>query len=140
MLCNGDIRSYSAVNEAKVYSFINVEKEDCANHVQKHAGTALRNLVQKHEAESGERISGKGRLTVDGINNAAQLLPPHGICVEWRVGHLGRGDSIVDQVSGSEQLIDDLHIRSVEIPSNVSFSEFVEVNSKIELCAGLTDE
>ncbi|KAH7966550.1 hypothetical protein HPB49_017443 [Dermacentor silvarum] len=65
MLCDGESRSYNAVNEAKVYGFINVEKEDCASHVQKHMGTALRNLVQKHKGESGERISGKGRLTGD---------------------------------------------------------------------------
>ncbi|XP_049520395.1 tigger transposable element-derived protein 4-like [Dermacentor silvarum] len=43
-------------------------------------------------------------------------------------------------VSGSEQLIDDLRIAGIEIPSNVSFSEFAGVDSELELCAGLTDE
>lgn len=49
-------------------------------------------------------------------------------------------DSVVEQVSGSEQLIDDLRTAGVEIPSNVSFSEFARVDSELELCAGLTDE
>lgn len=68
MLSDGDSRSYSAIDEAEVYGFIPVEKEDCANHVQKRMGTALRNLVQKQKGENGERISGKGRLTGDLIN------------------------------------------------------------------------
>lgn len=49
-------------------------------------------------------------------------------------------DSVVDQVSESEQLIDDLRTAGVEIPSDVSFSEFACVDSELELCAGLTDE
>ncbi|KAH7957166.1 hypothetical protein HPB52_015730 [Rhipicephalus sanguineus] len=49
-------------------------------------------------------------------------------------------DSVVDQVLGSEQLIDDLRTASVEIPSDVSFSEFACVDSELKLCASLTDE
>ncbi|KAH7940249.1 hypothetical protein HPB52_022569 [Rhipicephalus sanguineus] len=49
-------------------------------------------------------------------------------------------DSVVDQVSESEQLIDDLRTAGVEIPSDVSFSKFACVDSELELCAGLTDE
>lgn len=66
MLCDGDSRSFNAIEEAKVYGFIPVTKEDCTNHVQKRMGSALRNLVQKHKSdEHGQRISGKGRLTGD---------------------------------------------------------------------------
>lgn len=65
MLCDGDSRSFRALEEAKVYGYINVEKEDCINHVQKRMGTALRNLIQKHKTEHGESLSGKGRLTGD---------------------------------------------------------------------------
>ncbi|KAH7948521.1 hypothetical protein HPB52_024078 [Rhipicephalus sanguineus] len=49
-------------------------------------------------------------------------------------------DSVVDQVSESEQLIDDLRTAGVEIPSDVSFSKFACVDSELELCAGLTNE
>ncbi|KAH7955453.1 hypothetical protein HPB52_000903 [Rhipicephalus sanguineus] len=49
-------------------------------------------------------------------------------------------DSVVEHVFESEQLIDDLRIVGVKIPLNVSCSEFVDVDSKLELCAGLTDE
>ncbi|KAH7937041.1 hypothetical protein HPB49_007558 [Dermacentor silvarum] len=65
MLCDGDSRSIRALEEAKVYGYINVEKEDCINHVQKRMGTALRNLIQKHKTEHGESLSGKGRPTGD---------------------------------------------------------------------------
>ncbi|KAH7973314.1 hypothetical protein HPB52_024122 [Rhipicephalus sanguineus] len=49
-------------------------------------------------------------------------------------------DSVVDQVSGSEQLINDLRTAGVEIPSNVSFSMFAFVDSELEQFAGPTDE
>lgn len=54
-----------AVNEAKVYGFINVQKQDCANRVQKKMGTTVGNFVQKHKRDAGERMSGKGYLTGD---------------------------------------------------------------------------
>lgn len=41
MLCDGDSRSFNAIEEAKVYGFIPVTKEDCTNHVQKRMGSAL---------------------------------------------------------------------------------------------------
>ncbi|KAH7953840.1 hypothetical protein HPB49_013033 [Dermacentor silvarum] len=49
-------------------------------------------------------------------------------------------NSVVEQMSGSEQLIDDLRTAGIEIPSNVSFSEFAYADSELELCAGLTDD
>lgn len=54
-----------AVNEAKVYGFINVQKQACANRVQKKMGTTVGNFVQKHKRDAGERMSGKGYLTGD---------------------------------------------------------------------------
>lgn len=63
MLCDGDSRTFSAIQEAKVYGFIEVKKEDCINHVQKRMGTALRNLVQKHRSEGKRGLGGRGRLT-----------------------------------------------------------------------------
>lgn len=65
MLWDGDSRTHNVVNKAKVYSSVAVQKKVCANHVQKRMGTALQNLVQKHKGDSGERISGKGRLKRD---------------------------------------------------------------------------
>lgn len=57
MLCDGDSRSFNAIDEATVYSFIPVKKEDCTNHVQMHMGTARRNLVKKRNSgEHGQRI------------------------------------------------------------------------------------
>nr|XP_050030056.1 myb/SANT-like DNA-binding domain-containing protein 3 [Dermacentor andersoni] len=49
-------------------------------------------------------------------------------------------DSVVEQLSGSEHHIDNLRTAGVKIPSTVSFSEFTDVDSELELCAGLTDE
>lgn len=34
-LSNGDSKAYSAVPESKVYDALNIEKEDCTNHVAK---------------------------------------------------------------------------------------------------------
>lgn len=71
MLCDGDSRSFHAVEEARVYGFIQVQKEDCINHVQKRMGTALRNLVHKHKG-SGDTLSGRGRLTGDVIEKLSR--------------------------------------------------------------------
>lgn len=59
VLCDGDSRTYNAIKDTKVYGFIDVQKEDCTNHVQKRMGTALRNLVQKKKTE-GRSFGGKG--------------------------------------------------------------------------------
>lgn len=63
ILCDGDSRTFGAIKEAKVYGFINIEKEDCVNHVQKRMGTAVRNLVQKQKGEGKQSLGGRGRLT-----------------------------------------------------------------------------
>lgn len=63
MFSYGESRSYSAIDEAKVCSFIPVEKEHCVYHLQKRMAMALQNLVQKRKGENGGRISGKGCLT-----------------------------------------------------------------------------
>ncbi|KAH7945683.1 hypothetical protein HPB49_013992 [Dermacentor silvarum] len=85
MLCDGDSRSFRALEEAKVYGYINVEKEDCINHVQKRMGTALRNLIQKHKTEHGESLSGKGRLTGDLIT---KLTNYYGWALKSNVGNI----------------------------------------------------
>ncbi|KAH7940682.1 hypothetical protein HPB49_003547 [Dermacentor silvarum] len=48
VLCDGDSRSYLALQADKVYGCIPIKKEDCVNHVQKCMGTALRNCVAEH--------------------------------------------------------------------------------------------
>lgn len=68
MLCDGDSRTFNAIKDAKVYGFVDVQKEDCINHVQKRMGAALRNLLQKHKSEGMRGLGGKGRLTADLIN------------------------------------------------------------------------
>ncbi|KAM7295256.1 hypothetical protein ISCGN_024761, partial [Ixodes scapularis] len=92
MLCDGDSRSYHAIEEAKVYGYIEVEKEDCTNHVQKLMGTALRNLVQKHKQDDGGRISGKGRLTGDLIS---KLTSYYGWALKSHAGNVDRMHSAV---------------------------------------------
>ncbi|XP_077502161.1 uncharacterized protein LOC144113128 [Amblyomma americanum] len=61
MLLDGDSRAFLAVQEADVYGYIKVKKEDCINHVQKRMGTALRTLLSKHKG--AENLGGKGKLT-----------------------------------------------------------------------------
>ncbi|KAH9372018.1 hypothetical protein HPB48_018557 [Haemaphysalis longicornis] len=67
VICDGDNRSYHSIQQAKVYGFIPVEKEDCVNHDQKRMGTQLRAL-QKGKPSDGGRIGGRGRLTGDLVN------------------------------------------------------------------------
>ena len=63
MLSDGDSKAYDAVCEANVYgSQIEIEKEDCINHVAKRMGTALRKLVSVAKAQRAT-ITGKGKLT-----------------------------------------------------------------------------
>lgn len=65
VLSDGDSRTFLALKEAKVYGFIEVEKEDCINHVHKRMGTALRNVLSKHKGPGLEPLGGRGRLTGD---------------------------------------------------------------------------
>eukprot|EP00794_Sanderia_malayensis_P018474 gene18474-biopygen15564 len=63
MLCDGDSKAFGAVNELKVYGDdVEIEKEDCINHVSKRMGTALREVVAVYKAQK-KSISGKGKLT-----------------------------------------------------------------------------
>ncbi|CAN7950047.1 unnamed protein product [Ixodes pacificus] len=63
IVCDGDSRTFSALNEDATYGFIPFTKEDCVNHVQKRMGSALRALVTK--AKKGEPLGGRGGLTQD---------------------------------------------------------------------------
>ncbi|KAH7954497.1 hypothetical protein HPB49_019203 [Dermacentor silvarum] len=65
ILSDGDSRTYLALQEEKVYGYLQIDKEDCVNHVQKRMGTALRNLVSKSKASGLQSLGGKGRLTAD---------------------------------------------------------------------------
>ncbi|KAH7958418.1 hypothetical protein HPB49_001406 [Dermacentor silvarum] len=65
ILSDGDSRAFHALQEADVYGFIKIQKEDCVNHVQKRMGTALRNLIARHKGGSSETLGGRGRLTGD---------------------------------------------------------------------------
>ncbi|CAN8008310.1 unnamed protein product, partial [Ixodes pacificus] len=65
VLSDGDSRTFLALQEAQVYGYIAVNKEDCVNHVQKRMGTALRTLITKQKKSSSENLGGKGRLTAD---------------------------------------------------------------------------
>lgn len=42
-----------------------LEKEDCINHVHKRMGAALRNLLLKNKREGKVSLGGKGKLTGD---------------------------------------------------------------------------
>lgn len=66
VLSDGDSRTFLALKEAEVYGFIDIQKEECVNHVQKRMGTALRNLLSKHKGD--KPLGGKGRLTGDLVN------------------------------------------------------------------------
>ncbi|KAH7959680.1 hypothetical protein HPB49_013037 [Dermacentor silvarum] len=109
MLCDGDSRSFRALEEAKVYGYINVEKEDCINHVQKRMGTALRNLIQKHKTEHGESLSGKGRLTGDLIT---KLTNYYGWALKSNVGNI---DGVM-----AIQTKDDATARGSSIPTSAA--------------------
>ncbi|XP_077500045.1 uncharacterized protein LOC144110831 [Amblyomma americanum] len=62
MLCDGDSHAFNNLQEAKAYGYVQIQKEDCTNHVSKRMGTALRNLVHKKK-ENRPSLSGKGKLT-----------------------------------------------------------------------------
>lgn len=47
VLSDGDSCTYLTLQEKRVYGFIDIDKEDGVNHVQKRMGTALRNLVKQ---------------------------------------------------------------------------------------------
>uniref|UniRef100_A0A1E1X6X9 Putative kolobok-4 hm n=1 Tax=Amblyomma aureolatum TaxID=187763 RepID=A0A1E1X6X9_9ACAR len=53
-LSDGDSKAYIAVCDAQVYGPLNIEKEDCTNHVAKRLGSALRQL--KTPLPRGEKL------------------------------------------------------------------------------------
>jgi len=60
VLCDGDNKTLSVLNELKPYGEnVQIEKLDCINHVHKRLGTDLRNLVKSSTQIKG----GKGGLT-----------------------------------------------------------------------------
>lgn len=65
MLCDGVSCTLLALQEANVYGYIKVEKEDCVNHVEKRMGTGLHNLISKHKGTAGESLGSQGKLTAD---------------------------------------------------------------------------
>ncbi|GFR98246.1 hypothetical protein ElyMa_002765300 [Elysia marginata] len=69
MLSDGDCKSYTALQNLRPYGDdIEIDKEECVNHVGKRLGAALRNLVSdssKRGITLGGR--GKGRLTANAI-------------------------------------------------------------------------
>ncbi|KAH7970904.1 hypothetical protein HPB49_016633 [Dermacentor silvarum] len=65
LLSDGDSRAILALQDARVYGYISVEKEDCTNHVQNQNGTSLRNLITKHKGAGMESLGGKGKLTTE---------------------------------------------------------------------------
>ncbi|XP_077501966.1 uncharacterized protein LOC144112985 [Amblyomma americanum] len=68
MLCDGDSRPFNAIQEASVYGYIPVRKEDCVNHVKKRMGTALCNILNKHK--------GRGQGSLDFLENTGKQKGP----------------------------------------------------------------
>ena len=63
ILSDGDSKAFDAVTSLNPYGTdIQIQKEDCVNHVSKRMGTALRNLVAMSKAQKVQ-LSGKGKLT-----------------------------------------------------------------------------
>lgn len=65
LLSDGDSRTYLSLQDAKVYGYIPVMKEDCVQDVNKRMGASLRNLPAKGTGSASERFGGKGQLTGD---------------------------------------------------------------------------
>lgn len=110
VLSDGDSRTYLALQEEKVYGYIEVEKEDCVNHVQKRMGTALRNLVSRSKASGFQSLGGKGRLTADLIT---RLSSYYGWALKT---HKGDVDAMHKAVMATYH-----HITSNDTASNHSF-------------------
>lgn len=70
-LGDGDSNAYKSVSESLPYgNDIKITKLECIGHVQKRMGTRLRTLrdkSKKQKLEDGKGLSGKGRLTLAGI-------------------------------------------------------------------------
>ncbi len=63
MLCDEDSKAYDAVVADSPYGAnVNINKENCINHVSKRMGKALRGLTATSKAQK-QSILGKGKLT-----------------------------------------------------------------------------
>ena len=52
MLCDGDSKDYASIVASKIYGEdIDIEKEDCINHISIRMGIALRKLVATSKAQ-----------------------------------------------------------------------------------------
>ncbi|CAN8019459.1 unnamed protein product, partial [Ixodes persulcatus] len=109
VLCDGDSRSFAALQEANVYGFFPIHKEDCVNHVKKRMGTALRSLIQKQKGAAGMSLGGKGRLTADLI---ARLSSYYGWALK---SHEGDVDAMHKAVMATYH-----HVTSNDVKSNHS--------------------
>ncbi|CAN8029505.1 unnamed protein product [Ixodes persulcatus] len=109
VLSDGDSRTFLALQEAQVYGYIAVNKEDCVNHVQKHMGTALRTLITKQKKSSSENLGGKGRLTADLIT---KLSAYYGWALK---SHKGDGEAMQKAVMATYH-----HVTSNDTVSNHS--------------------
>ncbi|CAN7980517.1 unnamed protein product, partial [Ixodes pacificus] len=109
MLCDGDSRSFTALQEENVYGIFPIEKEDCVNHKQKRMGTALRSLVQKHKGAVGMSLGGRGRLTAELITRLSSYYG-------WALkSHEGNVDAMHDAVMATYH-----HVTSNDTKANHS--------------------
>lgn len=109
VLSDGDSRTFLALKEAKVYGYIEVDKEDCINHVHKRMGTALRNALSKHKGPGSEPLGGRGRLTGDLVNKLSSYYG-------WALkSHTGDIDAMEKAVMASYY-----HVTSNDVTSNHS--------------------
>lgn len=69
MLADGDARTFNHLTSLRVYGDVEVQKEECVNHVAKRLGTALRKLAASGK-KAGVTLGGRGfgKLTQATIN------------------------------------------------------------------------
>ncbi|KAK4316439.1 hypothetical protein Pmani_012403 [Petrolisthes manimaculis] len=75
VVSDGDSKAYATVKKMKPYGEIEIEKEECINHVAKRLGTALRDLVSniaKQKITLGGKI--KGCLTNEKIKKLTKYF------------------------------------------------------------------
>ncbi|XP_077537466.1 uncharacterized protein LOC144149688 [Haemaphysalis longicornis] len=92
ILCDGDCRTFLALQDKKVYGFIQIEKEDCVNHVQKRMFTNLKTALAKHKGSGSENLGGKGRLTGDLVT---KLSSYYGWALKSHKGDVGAMEKAV---------------------------------------------
>lgn len=54
-----------------MYGYVEVQKEDCINHVQKRMGTSARHLLQTRRGAGKQSLGGRGRLTAGLVDKLA---------------------------------------------------------------------